>query len=80
MGTIDKTIHKLACESCDITEEKKVLDKGSGWGGSHWQSGAEFTNFETSWKGGGDTEPSITKAKCNQCGNPAQHESRFGGI
>lgn len=80
MGTIDSTIHKLTCENCGITEEQRVRDSGSGWGGSHWDSSADFWNFKTSWSGdGGKKEPSITEAVCKQCGRPAQHEQRFGG-
>jgi hypothetical protein len=80
MGTIDKTIHKLTCETCRIVEEVEVLDKGSNWGGSHWQNGENFENFETSWDGGGKTEPHIITAVCRHCGENAKSESRFGGI
>ena len=80
MGIIDKTIHKLSCEDCHIEEEQKVLDKGSGWSGSSWQSGVDFRHFETSWFGGGKTEPDITKATCKKCGKLAKAESRFGGM
>ncbi|MDB5984915.1 MAG: hypothetical protein JWQ69_5930 [Pseudomonas sp.] len=76
MGVIDQTIHKLSCEGCRIEEEQKVLDKGSGWGGSSWQSGVDFQHFETSWSGGGKTEPNLTQATCRKCGKPAKSESR----
>jgi len=80
MGIIDKTIHKLTCEKCRIEEEQQVLDKGSGWSGSSWQCGVNFQHFDTSWSGGGKTEPQITKANCKKCGSQAKTESRFGGL
>lgn len=80
MGTIDTTIHKLTCPRCDVVQECKVFDKGSGWGGSSWQSGASFSRFEVVWDGGGKAEPHIVSATCSQCGGNAQKESRFGGL
>lgn len=79
MGTIDRTIHTLTCEKCDITESASVSDKGSGWGGSNWQSGPSFSKFQTNWEGEGKVEPKLIKAKCNQCGEPPISRSRFGG-
>lgn len=67
MGTIDKTKYKLRCESCGVDEESAVLDKGSNWSGSSWQSEAKFKNFDTEWIGGGITEPELINAKCNKC-------------
>ncbi len=71
MGIIDKTKYKLRCESCGVDEQSAVLDKGSNWGGSSWQSGTKFENFETEWVGGGITEPELIDAKCNKCKAPA---------
>jgi hypothetical protein len=80
MGVIDKTIHKLACHTCSISEEQRILDNGSNWGGSSWQDGVEFTRFDVLWRGGGKIEPSIVVAKCKQCGNDVEHQSIFGGL
>lgn len=79
MGTMDSTIHKLSCKNCNIQEEARILDKGSNWGGSHWQNGPEFTKFQVTWKGGDKTEPTIVTAICRKCGASASTESRFGG-
>lgn len=79
MGTIDKTTHKLSCEDCGITEDASVLDKGSGWGGSHWQSGTSFENFSTTWSGGGKEEPVIVEAKCKSCGQIVKSNPRYSG-
>ncbi|MCA3215582.1 MAG: hypothetical protein ING39_09190 [Burkholderiales bacterium] len=49
MGIIDKTTHRLTCPQCGASETANVLDKGSNWSGSHWQSGANFERFETTW-------------------------------
>jgi hypothetical protein len=80
MGIIDKTTYTLRCNNCETTEEASILDKGSNWSGSHWQSGASFTNFSTSWNGGGKSEPELIEAKCKYCGQPAKSESRYGGL
>jgi hypothetical protein len=74
VGIIDKTTYRLTCPQCDAVETANVLDKGSNWSGSHWQSGATFERFETSWSGGGSTEPVLISAKCKQCG-VAAHSS-----
>lgn len=71
MGIIDKTKYKLHCESCGVDEQSAVLDKGSNWGGSSWQGGAKFENFETEWTGGGSNEPELIHAKCSKCGSSA---------
>lgn len=54
MGIIDKTTHSLTCPQCGASETVIVLGKGSNWSGSHWQSGAKFERFETTWSGGGN--------------------------
>ncbi len=71
MGIIDKTTYRLTCSRCGAHETASVLDKGSSWGGSHWQSSAKFEQFEISWSGGGNTEPVITSAICKRCGTAA---------
>lgn len=75
MGIIDKTTYRLTCPQCDAVETANVLDKGSNWIGSHWQSGATFERFETSWSGGGSTEPDLISATCKQCGVAAQRSA-----
>lgn len=67
MGTIDQTTYTLTCPVCEQVEKRKVLDKGSSFGGSSWQSGVQFDNFEVSWTGGGVSEPSLVKALCKKC-------------
>lgn len=80
MGTIDSTSYTLGCATCGTTEAKRVLDKGSGWGGSSWQSGADFEKFETMWSGGGAKEPDLALATCKKCGKDASVKSSFGGM
>lgn len=80
MGIIDKSNYKLSCAKCGTEETGSVLDKGSGWGGSHWQSGATFLLFDTSWAGGGKQEPKLTSAVCKECGGAAQVSSSYGGL
>lgn len=72
---IDKTTHRLTRPQCGAVETAKVLDKGSNWSGSHWQSDATFERFETSWSGGGSTEPDLISATCKQCGVAAQRSA-----
>ena len=71
MGVIDKTTYLLSCERCSVEETSSILEKGSNWGGSHWQSEADFTKFMTSWKGGGVAEPTLLSATCISCEMPA---------
>ena len=78
MGIIDKTTYRLSCPACGTEETASVLDKGSGWGGSHWQSGVSFSSFDTSWSGGVKQEPKLTSAKCKRCGGAAQVASGYG--
>jgi hypothetical protein len=75
VGIIDKTTYRLTCPQCDAVETANVLDKGSNWSGSHWQSCATFERFETSWSGGGSTEPDLISATCKQCGVAAQRSA-----
>jgi hypothetical protein len=80
VGTIDSTKHLLSCDKCNVTEERRILDKGSGWSGSWWQEGAEFESFNVEWSGGGKSEPTIVAATCRICGSDAVHSSGFGGL
>jgi hypothetical protein len=80
MGTIDSTLHTVECATCSTSEDRKILDKGSQWSGSHWQSRVEFELFQIVWRGGGDTEPEIVSAQCKACGAVASHSSKFGGL
>jgi len=48
MGIIDSTVHTLRCPKCDTSGSAKVLDKGSGWGGSCWQDGTNFNKCDIS--------------------------------
>lgn len=75
MGIIDKTTYLLTCPQCGASEAGDVLDKGSNWSGSRWQSDATFERFETSWSGGDSTEPDIVSATCKQCGVAAQRSA-----
>lgn len=68
MGVIDKTTHKLTCDECGISEQVTMLDKGSAWGGSAWQEGKSFENFDVAWKTIVGGEPRVDKAKCKRCG------------
>lgn len=75
MGIIDKSTHRLVCPKCGLSETATVLDKGSNWSGSHWQSGTKFEYFDTAWSGGCDAEPNLISATCRQCGVNAQHSA-----
>ena len=76
MGIIDTKVFTLTCDACQVQEEQKVHQKGSGWGAS-WQSGSTFNNFKTTWSDSGNTEPEIAEATCNTCGKPAKTETRY---
>jgi predicted nucleic-acid-binding Zn-ribbon protein len=71
MGIIDETTYKLHCPKCGHSESLSILDKGSNFGGSCWQSGAVFTSFETNLTGGGVQAPQLTTAICKTCGTTA---------
>lgn len=69
MGIIDKSHHTLTCIQCDKEETQTILDKGSGWSGSHWQQGASYQHFNVDWSnGGGKEEPDLLEASCKNCG------------
>lgn len=69
MGVIDKTVYTLTCNDCGVSEESRVLDRGSGWGGSVWDSSAYFAKFDTEWEGGGPVETILISSKCKNCGS-----------
>ena len=77
MGTIDKCTYTLTCTKCGATEFSSVLDKGSSWSGSSWETGTEFFGFNTAWSGGGIDEPELQSASCKQCGIPATVSSKY---
>jgi len=72
MGIIDSTRYTLTCHPCDILETSTVLDKGSNYSGSWWQSGTDFQHFDTHWTGGDRIEPKLVKAACKLCGSPPE--------
>ena len=76
MGIIDKTTYTLTCQHCDTKEVSSVLDKGSNWSGSSWQSGTTFELFDTTWNGGQKQEPTLEKATCKKCKNPATFQKQ----
>lgn len=71
MGIIDETTYKLRCSKCSNIESLTILDKGSTFGGSSWESGKAFACFETDLAGGGAHPPKLTKATCKTCGTAA---------
>jgi hypothetical protein len=77
VGFIDQTTFKLSCPKCGAAESVKVLDQGSNWSGSHWQSSGKLDKFEAQWKGGGKEEPEITSAACKSCGSKANVQSGY---
>ena len=77
MGTIDKTTYTLTCQNCETNETSSVLDKGSNWGGSFWQSGTTFKAFDTDWTGGQNHEPTLEKAICKICKSPATIQRQY---
>ena len=68
MGVIDETSYQFHCARCDIEEKVRVRDRGSMWGGPHWQSGPKLDLFEIVWEGGGKTEPEVVSILCKKCG------------
>lgn len=80
MAIIDSTIHSLTCNNCKILESVTILDKGSNYGGSHWQSGKNFINFNSQWSNSsGRIEPSLISATCKKCEMPVSLKSSLAG-
>ena len=77
MGTIDAAYIKLTCEKCGISEERRYSDKGSMWGGSHWNNIPAFDNFDVESTEGGKQEPHIKSAKCKHCGSVPKIDHRY---
>jgi len=71
MGFIDETIYMFTCPQCKKEERVKLLDKGSTFGGSHWQHGIDVEHFDVTWIGGGKVEPTVESAYCKKCKVPA---------
>jgi hypothetical protein len=76
MGIIDKKTFILIC-SCGAEETASILDTGSNWGGSFWQSRKSFSKFNTTWSGGGQEEPEIISATCKVCGKSPEIKSKY---
>lgn len=68
MGIIDKMTYTLTCKNCGTTEKSSILDEGAPYSGAAWCSSAHFSDFDTSWQGGGLTEPKLLSVKCKKCG------------
>lgn len=80
MAIIDSTIHSLTCNNCKVLESVTILDKGSSYGGSHWQSGKDFVSFNSEWSSSnGHIEPILISATCKKCEMPVKPEKQFGG-
>ena len=77
MGINDQITYTLTCQKCAQVEKKKVLDKGSSFGGSSWQSGVVFSEFDVTWTRGGIYEPSIAKTLCKKCDIAANISSTY---
>ncbi len=71
MGIIDKKNYTLTCKNCNEMESSFILDKGSSWNGSSWDSKATYSKFDTYWDGGGIKEPELLSATCKKCNIPA---------
>lgn len=71
MGVIDHTNYEVSCPNCCAKESFRILDKGSGYGGSHWQGGPSSELFGLQWTAGGGSEPDLLKAVCKKCGTVA---------
>lgn len=76
MGTIDSATYTLTCPECGRTESDRVLDKGSGWGGSSWQR-PTFELFETQISGSARDEYEVT-GTCLVCRVAADTSVRHG--
>jgi hypothetical protein len=79
MGTIDSTIHALCSNSCQVNEERRVVERGSSWRSSGWEKAPEFSKFNTEWSVQENTEPRLLSATCKLCGEKAEFKTRYGG-
>lgn len=78
MGIVDQFVITLKCHHCGITEEGKVLDKGSTWSGPSWSNRTDFKKFSVTWQSGTEgAPPTVAKAICSECGNDAEVSSSF---
>lgn len=76
MGTIDSATITLTCPSCGLTESNRILDKGSGWSGSHWQA-PTFMKFDASISGSAKTDYDVT-GTCPACQVAANVATQYG--
>ncbi len=78
MGIVDQFVITLKCLHCAVTEEGKVLDKGSRWSGPSWSNRTNFKNFNVTWLASTDAyPPTVNSAICTECGTNAEVESSF---
>ncbi|MBB3092144.1 hypothetical protein [Nocardioides albus] len=76
MGTIDSATITLTCPSCGKAESDRVLDKGSGWSGSHWQA-PTFRQFDVTLTGNAKDEY-VVAGTCPQCQVTATVAVQYG--
>ena len=65
MGIIDTATITLTCPECCLSESSRIRDKGSGWGGSHWET-PKFEHFHVSISGSPKTDYEVS-GKCPKC-------------
>lgn len=75
MGTIDGENITLTCPSCGTTETCRILDKGNGYSGSHWQR-PTFEKFEIAVTGTASTYYNVTGV-CPSCQVAADVDARY---
>lgn len=69
MSVLDSIIYSIKCNACSNEESIKLLDKGSIYSGSCWQSGYESIKFNIIWSGGYKEIPYPEVKLCNMCGS-----------
>ena len=67
MGVLDSTSYLFTCSSCNVHEIVTILDKGSRFGGSHWQKAPTLNKFDVEWSEGGITGPKVQATVCKTC-------------
>ncbi len=75
MGTIDGENITLTCPACGATETCRILDKGSGWGGSHWQT-PTFERFDITLSGSATTYYNVSGV-CVACNADAAVTQKY---
>ncbi|WP_300678478.1 hypothetical protein [Nocardioides sp.] len=76
MGTIDSATITLTCPGCGLTESDRILDKGNGWSGSHWQR-PTFKKFHATVTGSEKTDFDVS-GTCPTCKVSADVDTRYG--